>query len=54
MAAAGLGKEVLEALKCIKQGKNFILQGGAGSGKTYSLVSLIKELFRENPSSKIL
>ena len=54
MAAAGLEKEVLEALKCIKQGKNFILQGGAGSGKTYSLVSLIKELFRENPSYKIL
>lgn len=54
MAAAGLEKEVLEVLNCIKQGKNFILQGGAGSGKTYSLVSLIKELFRENPSSKIL
>lgn len=54
MAAAGLEKEVLEALKCIKQGKNFILQGGAGSGKTYSLVSLMKELFKEKPSSKIL
>lgn len=54
MAAAGLEQEVLEALNCIKQGKNFILQGGAGSGKTYSLISLIKELFRENPSYKIL
>ncbi|WP_276874455.1 UvrD-helicase domain-containing protein [Dialister micraerophilus] len=49
-----LEKEVLEALKCIKNGENFILEGGAGSGKTYSLISLIKALTEEFPDIKIV
>lgn len=49
-----LEKEVLEALKCIKNGKNFILEGGAGSGKTYSLISLINALTEEFPDIKIV
>ena len=46
--------EVKEALECIDQGKNFILQGGAGSGKTYSLISLIQLLIIKNKNFKIV
>lgn len=49
-----LEKEVLEALQCIKNGENFILEGGAGSGKTYSLISLINALTEEFPDIKIV
>lgn len=49
-----LEKEVLEALQCIKNGENFILEGGAGSGKTYSLISLINALTEELPDIKIV
>ena len=49
-----LEKEVIEALKCIKNGENFILEGGAGSGKTYSLISLINALTEELPDIKIV
>ena len=47
-------KEVLEALQCIKNGENFFLEGGAGSGKTYSLISLINALTEELPDIKIV
>ena len=49
-----LEKEVLEALQCIKNGENFILEGGAGSGKTYSLIFLINALTEEFPDIKIV
>ena len=49
-----LEKEVVEALQCIKNGKNFILEGGAGSGKTYSLISLIIALTEELPNIRIV
>ena len=49
-----LEKEVLEALQCIKNGENFILEGGAGSGKTYSLISLISALTEELPEIRIV
>ena len=54
MDTGTLEKEVLEALKCIKNGENFILEGGAGSGKTYSLISLINTLTEELPDIKIV
>ena len=54
MDTVTLEKEVLEALKCIKNGENFILEGGAGSGKTYSLISLINALTEELPDIKIV
>ena len=38
MVTKPLEKEVIKALQCIKKGENFILEGGAGSGKTYSLI----------------
>lgn len=49
-----LEKEVSEALQCIKNGENFILEGGAGSGKTYSLISLINALTEKLPDIKIV
>ena len=54
MDTVTLEKEVLEALQCIKNGENFILEGGAGSGKTYSLISLINALTEELPDIKIV
>ena len=48
-----LEQEVQRALDCIKQKKNFILTGGAGSGKTYSLVSLIEQIGIEYPEKYI-
>lgn len=54
MASINLEKEVLEALQCIEDGKNFIIEGGAGSGKTYSLISLITALTVKNPDIRIV
>ena len=49
-----LEKEVLEALQCIRDGKNLILEGGAVSGKTYSLIYLIDALTAERPYVRIV
>lgn len=54
MAKGDLEKEVRQALQCIKECQNFILEGGAGSGKTYSLISLINALTEELPDIKIV
>lgn len=54
MDTTKLEKEVLEALQCIKKRENFILEGGAGSGKTYSLISLITELTEKSPDIRIV
>jgi len=48
-----LEPEVQEILSHIDNGDNFLLSGGAGSGKTYSLVGVIKQVISENPTSKI-
>jgi DNA helicase-2/ATP-dependent DNA helicase PcrA len=48
-----LEPEVVEVLKHINDGKNFLLSGGAGSGKTFSLVQVIGELLRTDPSALI-
>lgn len=37
MAEAGLEREVIDILSLIEKKQNFLLSGGAGSGKTYSL-----------------
>lgn len=49
-----LEDEVKIALQCIEKGKNFILEGGAGSGKTYSLISLIETLSIKSSKIKIV
>ena len=45
--------EVQDAFRCIDAGQSFLLSGGAGSGKTYSLVQTIRQAIAESPSSKI-
>jgi DNA helicase-2/ATP-dependent DNA helicase PcrA len=37
----------------IANSDNFLLSGGAGSGKTYSLVQVIKQVIIDNPTSKV-
>lgn len=48
-----LEPEVQEIFSIIDQEGNFLLSGGAGSGKTYSLVQVIMQVIRENPTAKI-
>lgn len=48
-----MDQEVKDILTLIEEGKNFLLSGGAGSGKTYSLVQVIREVIARYPSSKI-
>lgn len=48
-----LEPEVQEILRCIDNKRNFLLSGGAGSGKTYSLVHVIRQVIAENPTSKV-
>lgn len=46
--------EVEKVFELIKQGQNFILEGGAGSGKTYSLISIIEKISMEEPKKSIV
>lgn len=48
-----LEPEVVAIFNHISQGENFLLSGGAGSGKTYSLVQVIREAIRLNPTAKV-
>lgn len=46
-----LEPEVQSVFQIIDAGRNFLLSGGAGSGKTYSLVQVIKQALDESPYS---
>ncbi len=48
-----LEPEVQEIFQCIDNKRNFLLSGGAGSGKTYSLVQVISQTIAENPTAKV-
>ena len=48
-----LEPEVQEIFQCIDSERNFLLSGGAGSGKTYSLVQVIRQVISENPTAKV-
>lgn len=48
-----MDQEVEKIIDYIEKGENFLLSGGAGSGKTYSLVQVIREVIARHPSSKI-
>lgn len=39
--------------ECISGGKSFLLQGGAGSGKTYLLVETLNKIFENNPRANV-
>lgn len=45
--------EIEEIFEHINNGRNFLLSGGAGSGKTYTLVQVIKKVIEENPSALV-
>jgi len=48
-----MAKEIDEIFEHIHNKCNFLLSGGAGSGKTYSLVEVVKRIYVENPLSQI-
>jgi len=48
-----LEPEVQEIFRHIDNGENFLLSGGAGSGKTFSLVQVIGQVIEKNPTAKI-
>lgn len=48
-----LEPEVQEIFSLVDAKENFLLSGGAGSGKTYSLIQVIRQAIAENPSAKI-
>ncbi|WP_134091143.1 UvrD-helicase domain-containing protein [Olivibacter sp. XZL3] len=52
-ARLDLEPEVQGIFQSIDEGRNFLLSGGAGSGKTYSLVSVIRQVIAENPTVKV-
>lgn len=45
--------EFHQIMEHIRKGENFLLSGGAGSGKTYTLVQVIKQVIIENPTTKV-
>jgi DNA helicase-2/ATP-dependent DNA helicase PcrA len=45
--------EFQQIMEHIVNGDNFLLSGGAGSGKTYSLVQVIKQVIADNPILKV-
>jgi DNA helicase II / ATP-dependent DNA helicase PcrA len=48
-----LEPEVQEIFACIDTKRNFLLSGGAGSGKTFSLVQVIRQAIQEYPTAKV-
>lgn len=48
-----ISAETQLVLAIIKEGRNFLLSGGAGSGKTYSLVETIRSVLHWNASARI-
>lgn len=45
--------EYVQIMEHVKEGQNFLLSGGAGSGKTYTLVQVIRGLIKEHPTDCI-
>lgn len=53
MGTGRLSQETEEILFHIKQNHNFLLSGGAGSGKTYSLIEVLKQISILYPNVQI-
>lgn len=53
MVERTIESEVEKVFEIIKQDQNFILEGGAGSGKTYSLISIIKKYLLRNRNNRL-
>ena len=45
--------ELEQIMGHIHEGHHFLLSGGAGSGKTYTLVEVLREIIRKNPTKKV-
>ena len=43
----------IEINKCLEIKENFLLSGGAGSGKTHTLVETLKSVFAKNQNAKV-
>ena len=54
MVEKSIEPEVEMVFEAIKEDKNFILEGGAGSGKTFSLISIIEKITRDEPDKSIV
>ncbi len=52
-ARLSLEPEVQKIFEYVDSGKNFLLSGGGGSGKTFSLVQVIRQVIAENPTVKV-
>lgn len=48
-----ISEESNSIMELIREKKNFLLSGGAGSGKTYSLVEVLNSVLLENPSFNV-
>lgn len=48
-----MGAEVTQIMQHVREKHHFLLSGGAGSGKTYTLVQVIKQIIEEYPTSLI-
>lgn len=48
-----LEPEVVKIFEHIDNGHNFLLSGGAGSGKTYSLIHVIQEIIKRHPTTQV-
>lgn len=46
--------EVEKVFDAIERNQNFILEGGAGSGKTYSLIAIIEKISKDEPDKSIV
>lgn len=53
MVERTIESEVEKVFEVIKQDQNFILEGGAGSGKTYSLISIIEKYLLRNRNNRL-
>lgn len=46
----GMAGSVMDQIsQCLDRKKNFLLSGGAGSGKTYTLIQTLNYIFKSNP-----
>ncbi|GGF74636.1 UvrD-helicase domain-containing protein [Wenyingzhuangia marina] len=48
-----MASEVDKIIETMEEGNHFLLCGGAGSGKTHTLIELIQRINEENPKAKI-
>ena len=54
MVTESIGNAIEQCKKCIDEKRSFVLQGGAGSGKTETLKELLIYINKSNPSAKVM